>query len=289
MAAQPKPLPIHQPSYLEGGGIIGWLTTIDHKRVAVMYLASALFFMAFGGLEAMAIRVQLWTSRQSRAIGGDLQRLLHDARDDDDLPGRHAAAARIPRQLPDPSADRCARRRVPAAQCAELLARSRRGNPAASRLDSRRTSRRRMVRLREPDRAVLHARPRDRLVGGRSARIGHVDGAHRPELSHDDHRDARAGHDVHAHADVHLGDVGDVDPDSDRVSGAHDRSDLFALRSFLRHALSTSHPPAPRRSSGSICSGCSATPKCTSWRCRPLGSSRKSFRPSRASRCSAIR
>src|SRR5580704_14824676 len=60
MAAQPKPLPVHQPSYLEGGGIVGWLTTIDHKRVAVMYLASALFFMAFGGLEAMAIRVQLW-------------------------------------------------------------------------------------------------------------------------------------------------------------------------------------------------------------------------------------
>ena len=60
MAAQPKPLPVHQPSYLEGGGILGWLTTIDHKRVAVMYLASALFFMAFGGFEAMAIRVQLW-------------------------------------------------------------------------------------------------------------------------------------------------------------------------------------------------------------------------------------
>ena len=60
MAAQPKTLPVHQPSYLEGGGILGWLTTIDHKRVAVMYLVSALFFMAFGGIEAMAIRVQLW-------------------------------------------------------------------------------------------------------------------------------------------------------------------------------------------------------------------------------------
>jgi cytochrome c oxidase subunit 1 len=60
MAAQPKLLPVHEPSYLEGGGIVGWLTTIDHKRVAVMYLASALFFMAFGGLEAMAIRAQLW-------------------------------------------------------------------------------------------------------------------------------------------------------------------------------------------------------------------------------------
>ncbi len=60
MAAQPQPIPIHQRSYLEGGGIVSWLTTIDHKRVAVMYGASALIFMAFGGLEAMAIRVQLW-------------------------------------------------------------------------------------------------------------------------------------------------------------------------------------------------------------------------------------
>ena len=65
MAAQPKPLPVHQPSYLEGGGLIGWLTTIDHKRVAVMYLASALFFMAFGGIEAMAIRDPAMDSRQS--------------------------------------------------------------------------------------------------------------------------------------------------------------------------------------------------------------------------------
>ena len=60
MAAQPKPIPVHQPSYLEGGGVLGWLTTIDHKRVAVMYGATALVFMAMGGIEAMAIRVQLW-------------------------------------------------------------------------------------------------------------------------------------------------------------------------------------------------------------------------------------
>src|SRR5215472_8170482 len=60
MAAQPKPLPVRQPSYLEGGGVLGWLTTIDHKRVAVMYIVSALFFMGLGGFEAMAIRTQLW-------------------------------------------------------------------------------------------------------------------------------------------------------------------------------------------------------------------------------------
>ena len=61
MAAQPKAITISQPSYLEGGGLLGWLTTIDHKRVAVLYLASALMFLVFGGFEAMAIRIQLWS------------------------------------------------------------------------------------------------------------------------------------------------------------------------------------------------------------------------------------
>ena len=55
---------------------------------------SALFFMAFGGLEAMAIRVQLMASGQSRAVGRGVQRVFYDAWDDDDLPGRDAAVAR---------------------------------------------------------------------------------------------------------------------------------------------------------------------------------------------------
>jgi hypothetical protein len=60
MAAQPKPLPVEVPSYYEGGGILGWLTTIDHKRIAVMYGAAALFFLVVGGVEALLIRLQLW-------------------------------------------------------------------------------------------------------------------------------------------------------------------------------------------------------------------------------------
>jgi cytochrome c oxidase subunit I len=59
MAAQPKPLHLEQVNYLEGGGIYGWLTTIDHKRIAVLYGISALLFMALGGTEAMLVRAQL--------------------------------------------------------------------------------------------------------------------------------------------------------------------------------------------------------------------------------------
>jgi cytochrome c oxidase subunit I len=59
MAAQPKAIPIERASYLEGGGIYGWLTTIDHKRIAVLYAVTAIVMMAFGGIEAMLVRTQL--------------------------------------------------------------------------------------------------------------------------------------------------------------------------------------------------------------------------------------
>src|ERR1700694_2881261 len=59
MAAQPKPIHLEQANYLEGGGIYSWLTTIDHKRIAILYGMSALLFMALGGTEAMLVRAQL--------------------------------------------------------------------------------------------------------------------------------------------------------------------------------------------------------------------------------------
>jgi cytochrome c oxidase subunit 1 len=60
MAAQPKPIHVEPTNYLLGGGVIGWLTTVDHKRIAVLYGSAALVFLALGGLEAMFIRIQLW-------------------------------------------------------------------------------------------------------------------------------------------------------------------------------------------------------------------------------------
>jgi len=61
MAAQPKPIAVQPPSYLEGGGLLEWLTTVDHKRIALLYGVSALLFMGLGGIEAMLLRVQLWS------------------------------------------------------------------------------------------------------------------------------------------------------------------------------------------------------------------------------------
>jgi len=42
-------------------GIKSWLLTKDHKRIALLYLASVTFFFALGGLFAVAIRVELLT------------------------------------------------------------------------------------------------------------------------------------------------------------------------------------------------------------------------------------
>ena len=46
---------IHQ----EKTGLWSWITTVDHKRIGILYGASAFLFFLIGGLEALLIRVQL--------------------------------------------------------------------------------------------------------------------------------------------------------------------------------------------------------------------------------------
>src|SRR2546429_5140758 len=43
----------------ERPGVLGWLTTTDHKRIGILYLFTALAFFAAGGVEALLIRTQL--------------------------------------------------------------------------------------------------------------------------------------------------------------------------------------------------------------------------------------
>lgn len=40
-----------------------WLTTVDHKKIGIMYGAGAVFFFIIGGVEALLIRMQLWSPR----------------------------------------------------------------------------------------------------------------------------------------------------------------------------------------------------------------------------------
>ncbi|HYX85856.1 MAG TPA: cytochrome c oxidase subunit I [Gaiellales bacterium] len=43
----------------ERPGLTGWLTTTDHKRIGLLYLATSLAFFAAGGVEALVMRTQL--------------------------------------------------------------------------------------------------------------------------------------------------------------------------------------------------------------------------------------
>ena len=42
-------------------GLWSWITTVDHKRIGILYGVSAGVFFVLGGLEALVIRLQLWT------------------------------------------------------------------------------------------------------------------------------------------------------------------------------------------------------------------------------------
>lgn len=40
-------------------GLVSWLTTVDHKRIGILYGTTAFLFFLLGGLEALLIRIQL--------------------------------------------------------------------------------------------------------------------------------------------------------------------------------------------------------------------------------------
>jgi cytochrome c oxidase subunit 1 len=60
----PSDAPVYNPrNYLTSpaSGLKSWLTTLDHKRIGVMFLVAATVFFAVGGLFAMLLRLELLT------------------------------------------------------------------------------------------------------------------------------------------------------------------------------------------------------------------------------------
>ncbi|NLG61807.1 MAG: cytochrome ubiquinol oxidase subunit I, partial [Candidatus Cloacimonetes bacterium] len=54
----------HAPAHAHAGparptGIRDWISTVDHKKIGILYGATALFFFLVGGIEALLIRIQL--------------------------------------------------------------------------------------------------------------------------------------------------------------------------------------------------------------------------------------
>jgi cytochrome c oxidase subunit I len=59
-----------EPTWADPPGFLGWLTTVDHKRVARRYMATALVFFVLAGALALLMRTQLAWS-ENRFIGPD--------------------------------------------------------------------------------------------------------------------------------------------------------------------------------------------------------------------------
>jgi cytochrome c oxidase subunit 1 len=47
------------------GKVASWLTTVDHKRIGILYICTSLVFFALGGVLALLIRIQLATPDES--------------------------------------------------------------------------------------------------------------------------------------------------------------------------------------------------------------------------------
>jgi cytochrome c oxidase subunit 1 len=56
--AKPVPRLLRRPR--ESTGVFSWFTTVDHKKIGILYGVTALAFFVIGGVEALLIRVQLW-------------------------------------------------------------------------------------------------------------------------------------------------------------------------------------------------------------------------------------
>ena len=51
-----------------------WVTTIDHKKIGILYGAAAMVFFVVGGIEALLIRLQLATP-DGTVLGADTYNL----------------------------------------------------------------------------------------------------------------------------------------------------------------------------------------------------------------------
>ncbi len=59
-----------------GATVYDWMTSVDHKKVGIMYLLGGLFFFILGGIEAMLIRLQLLTPNNDLVSAGLFNELI---------------------------------------------------------------------------------------------------------------------------------------------------------------------------------------------------------------------
>ena len=69
MATATHPRPITLPS--SESGVWSWITTVDHKRIGILYLVTAFVFFIAAGIEALIMRLQLAAPNQE-LVSGDM-------------------------------------------------------------------------------------------------------------------------------------------------------------------------------------------------------------------------
>jgi len=57
-------------------GLMDWLTTVDHKKIGILYLIAGLFFFLIGGLEAVIIRIHLLKPMNDVVAGDTFNELI---------------------------------------------------------------------------------------------------------------------------------------------------------------------------------------------------------------------
>ncbi|MGH2740059.1 MAG: cytochrome ubiquinol oxidase subunit I, partial [Actinomycetota bacterium] len=57
VAAIPRPTIFRRPKATTG--VWSWFTTVDHKRIGILYGVTAFAFFLIGGAEALLLRIQL--------------------------------------------------------------------------------------------------------------------------------------------------------------------------------------------------------------------------------------
>ena len=140
-----------------------WVTTVDHKRLGLLYIFYALVFLVIGGVEATIMRIQLIRPLNDFRLPSGVQPDVHHAWNDHDFLRGHAAGIWIC-ELPDSPDDWRARYGVSAPERLQLLDDGfRRAPPLFQFCRRRRTLWRRqrsgrwVVCLRSPDLADIFA------------------------------------------------------------------------------------------------------------------------------------
>ena len=59
-----------------GAAVWDWMTTVDHKKIGILYLLGGAFFFVLGGIEALFIRWQLLTPQNDFVTAGMFNDLI---------------------------------------------------------------------------------------------------------------------------------------------------------------------------------------------------------------------